>query len=311
MRLDIAAMSDKGRRKPNNEDSYGVFRDDTPGLTFFKEGALVCVADGLGGHTGGEIASKLTVSIVKDVLKEPPHPLPSETEDADFRDEGPFPALRAAIQRANDSIFRTNGELVKKGKPMGTTITAAIVEPKRVYIANVGDSRCYHFRDGEIIDRTEDHSWVDEQVKQGLMSKAEAETDLRRNIVTRCVGTHGDIAIDTYRWNIVPGDLLLLCTDGLVNMMKDSEIKTEVQRYGTAADIATQLVRLANENGGKDNITVIVVNISPNPVRHLIMRLRSYFRRRQITVWTLLFLILYGILCAAGGYFLHKYRPLV
>src|SRR5690554_1502873 len=101
MRLDIAALSDKGRRKANNEDAYGVFRDDTPGLTFFREGALVCVADGLGGHTGGEIASKLTVSIVKDVLKEPAHPLPSEAEDADFRDEGPFPALRSAIQRAN------------------------------------------------------------------------------------------------------------------------------------------------------------------------------------------------------------------
>ncbi|MBI2434782.1 MAG: Stp1/IreP family PP2C-type Ser/Thr phosphatase [Candidatus Hydrogenedentes bacterium] len=309
MRLDIAALTDKGRRKPNNEDYYGVFREDTPGLSLFSEGAMLCVADGLGGHTGGEIASKLTVSIIRDVLKEPPHPV-SDSEDADIRDEGPFPSLRGAIQRANDSIHKTNSDLVKKGRPMGTTITVAIVTPKRVYLANVGDSRCYHFRDGEIIDRTEDHSWVDEQVRQGRMSKAEAETDLRRNIVTRCVGTHPDVAIDTYRWNIVPGDILLLCTDGLVNMVKDSEIKTEVQKDGTAADIAVRLVRLANENGGKDNITVIVANISPNPLRHLFLRLRSAFRRRHLTPLAVVYLFLYGLLCAAAGYALHMFRPL-
>ena len=185
-----------------------------------------------------------------------------------------------------------------------------MIAPKRVYIANVGDSRCYHFRDGEIIDRTEDHSWVDEQVKQGLMSKAEAETDNRRNVVTRCIGTNPDVAIDTYRWHIIPGDLILLCTDGLVNMVKDSEIKAIVQQYGTAADIATNLVWLANDNGGKDNITVIVVNISPNPLLHLVLRLRSYMRRRKITPVFIALLALYGLLCAAGGYALHMFRPL-
>lgn len=308
MRLDIAAQSDTGRRKKNNEDAYGVYQEDTPGLTFFQEGALLCVADGLGGHMGGEIASKLAVSIIKDVVKESAHPVPAPEEAAS--QEGPFPALRAAMQRANASVFQTNQDLVKKGKPMGTTVLAALVEPKKVYIVNVGDSRAYHLREGEIIDRTEDHSWVDEQVKLGLMSKAEAETDTRRNIVTRCVGTHPEISADTYHWNIIPGDQLLLCTDGLVNMVHDSEIVAIFRRGGTAAEISHSLVDLANENGGKDNITVIVVTVSPNPVRQVVLKTRGLFRRAHFTWGWFFFLLVYGLAClGAGGYFLGRHFP--
>lgn len=311
MRLDIAAQTDVGRRKNKNEDFYGVYReDDVSDLKMFKEGALLCVADGLGGHVGGEIASKIAVSIVKDVLKEE-MPVPEEGEGLDERDEGPLPLLRAAFNRANDSIFRTNRDLVKAGRPMGTTVLTAIVMPKKAYICNIGDSRCYHLRDGEIIARTEDHSWVDEQVKMGLMSKAEAETDLRKNIVTRCVGTHPDISVDTYRWHIVPGDMLLLCTDGLVNMVSDNEIKAEFRKYGTAAEIAQRLVRMANENGGKDNITVIIANISPNVFRQIYLRTRSFMRRRGFGIAWFLFLILYGALCGTAGFFLHQYLPLI
>ena len=303
MRLDIAAQTDTGRRKTKNEDYYGVYREDTPGLKLFKEGALLVVADGLGGHIGGEIASKLAVSIVRDILKEDPPPPPTIHDEIDERDEGPLPLLRAAFAKANDSIYQTNKDLVQGKRPMGTTVLAAQIEPRKVYVANIGDSRCYHIRDGEIIARTEDHSWVDEQVKMGLMSKAEAQTDRRKNIVTRCVGTHPDITVDTYRWHIVPGDMLLLCTDGLVNMISDSEIKAEFRKDGTAADIAQRLVRLANENGGKDNITVIVACISPNPIRQIYLRTRSFFRRNRITIGWLIFMLCYGIACAAAGYF--------
>ncbi len=312
MRLDIAAQTDIGRRKSKNEDSYGVYReDDVPDLRMFKEGALLCVADGLGGHVGGEIASRIAVSIVKDVLKEELPPPPEPGEEVDERDEGPLPLLRAAFNRANDSIFKTNRDLVKAGRPMGTTVLAAIVMPKKAYICNIGDSRCYHLRDGEIITRTEDHSWVDEQVKMGLMSKAEAETDLRKNIVTRCVGTHPDISVDTYRWHIVPGDMLLLCTDGLVNMVSDHEIKAEFRKHGTAAEIAQRLVRLANENGGKDNITVIIANISPNIFRQVYLRTRSFLRRRGFGIAWFIFLVFYGAACGAAGFALHHYMPLI
>lgn len=314
MRLDIAAQTDTGRRKKKNEDAYGVFREGMPGLRLFDEGALVCVADGLGGHIGGDIASKLSVSIVKDILQSPPPPLPAGSEEVDERDEGPLPVLREAIRKANDSIYATNRDLMKsqeedapKLRPMGTTVLAALIQPRRVYIGNVGDSRCYHIRDGEIIARTEDHSWVDEQVKQGLMSKAEAETDHRRNIVTRCVGTHADISVDTYRWHIVPGDMLLLCTDGLVNMVKDQEILDEFAKHGTAADIAQRLVALANENGGKDNITVVVANISPHPLRLVYLRLRSLVRRRRVSLAAAFFALVYGGIAFAAGWFARHY----
>lgn len=308
MRLDIAAQTDTGRRKSRNEDAYGIFREGMPGIRLFREGALLCVADGLGGHVAGDIASRLAVSIVKDMLKEKAPSMPKEGDDFDERDEGPLPLMRVTIEKANDSIFQTNKDLSVQGRPMGTTVLSALVLPKKVYIANVGDSRCYHIRDGEIIARTEDHSWVDEQVKQGLMSKAEAELDRRKNIVTRCVGTHPDISIDTYRWHIVPGDYLLLCSDGLVNMVKDLDIVAEFRGSRTAAETAQRLVMLANDNGGKDNITVIVVNISPNFLRMVYLRTRGFLRRHGFSIGWAIFMLLYGLAAGAAGYFLHLLR---
>ena len=155
--------------------------------------------------------------------------MPQNGESVDERNEGPLPKVRTAIEKANESIFQTNKDLVRTRRPMGTTVLTAIIYPKKTYIGNVGDSRCYHIRDGEILAQTEDHSWVDEQVKMGLMSKTgrirspeEYRDPLR--------GTHEEVTVDTYRWHIVPGDMLLLCTDGLVNMIPDEEIVREFQR---------------------------------------------------------------------------------
>ncbi len=309
MRLDIAAQTDIGRRKKKNEDACAVFREGTPGLRFFREGALLCVADGLGGHLGGEIASKLAVSHVKDLIKEDAPSMPNGP-DIDERDEGPLPSIRVAIERGNNSIYEDNRSrgLLESKRPMGTTVLVALVEPRRVFIGNVGDSRCYHIRNGEIIDHTEDHSWVDEQVKLGLMSKAEAATDRRKNIVTRCVGTHPETTVDTYRWHIVPGDMLLLCTDGLVNMATDEEILKEFAKHGTAAEIAQRLVKLANENGGKDNITVVVAHISPWPIRLIYLRTRSFLVRNGFTIGWVFFLLMYGLICATGGYVLREFH---
>ena len=306
MRLDIAALSDVGRRKKNNEDSYVVVREGANGLRLFKEGALICVADGLGGHTGGEIASKLAVRIVGEIIKEKPL-RPVSNGGGEDSNDGPLPSLRTSIERANESIYQTNRDLVRTQRPMGTTVLSAVVTPKKVFIGNVGDSRCYHIRDGEILAQTEDHSWVDEQVKLGLMSKAEAETDRRKNIVTRCVGTHEEVTVDTYRWHIVPGDMLLLCTDGLVNMVPDEDIMREFRRNGNAAEIAQRLVNLANENGGKDNITVVVVNVSPAPLRLIYLRLASLLRRRGIDLAWGLGIAVFGIVCFLAGHLLHPY----
>lgn len=301
MRIDVAAQTDIGRRKRKNEDFYGVFRDDSPGLQFFREGALLCVADGLGGHVAGEIASKLAVSVLKDILKEP---APAAAEGLDS--SGYLSLLKQYILRANENVHKTNQELVKSGRPMGTTLLAALVTPRKAYIANVGDSRCYLFRGEELVTRTEDHSWVDEQVKAGLMSKAEAESDSRKYILTRSVGTHPQVDIDEYAWDIQPGDMLLLCTDGLVNMVKDAEITEEFKRNASPAEIAHRLVNAANDNGGKDNITVIVADIMPSLGTVVARRFKAFSKKRGAKLlYTLLFL-LFGGLCLLAGYWLGQ-----
>lgn len=303
MRIDIAAQSDVGRHKRNNEDFYGVFREDTPRLSLFRKGALLCVADGLGGHVGGEIASKLAVSLLKDTLQ---LEAPELDESADETKDSPFlEILRGGIRKANDSIHGTNKELVRGSRPMGTTLLAALIEPRKVHIANVGDSRCYHIREGELLAKTEDHSWVDEQVRLGLMSRAEAESDRRRNIVTRCIGTHPDVEIDCYIWHVVPGDILMLCTDGLINMVKESEIKEEFRRGGSSADIAHRLIERANENGGKDNITVIVARISPT----LGQQFATFFRKYGMNLAWMLGMLAFGAACFALGYWARGLRP--
>jgi len=299
MRLDIAASSDIGRRKKENEDSFGVFLKDSPGNQLFTEGALLVVADGLGGHMGGEIASKLAVSIVKDVTKETiPQP------DVEGNSDNPLLALlERYVKMANASVYQTNKDMNTGGKPMGTTLVTALVSPRKIHISNVGDSRVYHIRDADILMRTEDHSWVDEQVKMGLMSKSEAEVDARRNVVTRSVGTCDDVEVDSYVWHVVPGDWILVCSDGLINMVKDEVIVAEFARGGTAASIVHHLIDMANENGGKDNITAIAVNISPSPLTVLMQRWRVLRRKQGLKMLWLLVTLAAGIIGFAGGYY--------
>jgi protein phosphatase len=185
---------------------------------------------------------------------------------------------------------------------MGTTLASCLISPKKVHICNVGDSRVYHIRDGEIVTRTEDHSWVDEQVKAGLMSKSEAEADVRKNVVTRSVGTRPEVIVDSYMWHIVPGDWILVCSDGLVNMVKDPEICAEFVKSGSAAEIAARLVNLANENGGKDNITVIAANIGPSPFRLIYFKLRAIKRRHGYKLLWFLVSLLLGLVGFLAGY---------
>lgn len=301
MRMDVAAQTDVGLHKKNNEDSYGVFREDTPGLRLFDEGALLCIADGLGGHVGGEIASKLAVSLLKDCLKEL-RPAPSGDPEKD--NESLLGIIREAIKRANDNIFRTNREFVKSGKPMGTTLLSALVDGRKAYIANVGDSRCYHIRDGEVIATTEDHSWVDEQVKLGLMSRAEAESDFRRNFLTRSIGTHPEVTVDTYVWHVVQGDRLLLCTDGLVNMVKDADIRQVFAKRAGSGEYAHRLVKMAIDNGGRDNVTVIVAHINPTVWHSVTLGLTHFFHKHgKKVVWGTVTLLLVAAAFAAGYFF--------
>lgn len=304
MPIDIAALSDVGRRKKNNEDYFAIFRADMPKVQLFKEGAMLCVADGLGGHTAGEIASKLAVATFRDCLQLPP-PDPSITDPAEY--EAKFlDILKAAMAHANENIYKTNLDLVKRGRPMGTTLITALVDRRKVYIANVGDSRGYHIREGEIIGATEDHSWVDEQVKLGLMSKEEAEKDFRRNLITRCIGTSSEVPIDTYVWHTVPGDILLLSTDGLVNMIDDADICAIFQQRNSAEEYARQLVDLANQRGGRDNITVIVSHLYPSKSFMAKVKLDRFLKRHGHTIFWTALTILIGAACFYAGWRLRN-----
>jgi PPM family protein phosphatase len=291
MRLDIAALSDIGRRKKDNEDSYGVFLENPQAYPLLREGAYLVVADGLGGHMGGEIASKLAVSIVKDVLTQQ---IPAPDQEGN-PDTPMLSLLEQHSKLANSSVWQTNVDMNTGAKPMGTTLVTALVSPRKVHISNVGDSRVYHIRDGEIIAFTEDHSWVDEQVKLGLMSKAEAENDSRKNIVTRSIGTRPEVEVDTYLWHIVSGDWLLVCSDGLINMVPDADILAEFNKGGTAAEIVDRLVHMANENGGKDNITAIAANISPSFFRLMALRFRSFRKKQGMNLLWLLVTLVAGV----------------
>ena len=310
MQLDVAGLTHIGRRKEKNEDSFGIFGEEYPGIKLFKQGALLVVADGLGGHTGGDIASKLAVSILRDLVKEePPEPdSPNVDVVLDAANLGFLPQIRAAMERANASIHQTNCDLVQNGRPMGTTLLTALVEPRMAWIGNVGDSRAYHVREGIILTRTEDHSWVDEQVKLGLMTREEAEKDKRKNLVTRSIGTHPEMEVDTYRWPLSAGDVLLLCTDGLVNMARDSEIAEVLAQPITAKEMASRLVDLALAGGGKDNITVIVAVVDPDPWRLSWLRLKERMREKNVTISRVVGWILFGLLCFAAGLGLTLFR---
>lgn len=301
MLIDAAALSHIGRKKAKNEDSFGIFDTTHPGLRLFQQGMLIAVADGLGGHVGGDIASKLAISMMKDVLKE--GPVPEEDRASEREDAFYLAAIEKAMLRANDSIFQTNKDLVKGNLPMGTTLCTALLRPRLAYLGNVGDSRGYLFRNGAFAAKTEDHSWVDEQVKQGLMTQAAAEKDNRRNLVTRCIGTHETLEIDTYQWPLRPDDQVLICTDGLTNMLSDTDIAEILQRPLTVKEKVDVLVDAANKKGGKDNITLILAWIDPDPKVLRALRTKSWLRKRESKIRTTVLLTVFGLFCFLAGYF--------
>ena len=307
MLIDVAAASHIGKRKEKNEDSYGVFDEKQPGLRLFKQGMLVAVADGLGGHIGGDIASKLAVSLVKDLVREEP---PNEADrDSEREDTYYLELIEKLMLRANESIYRTNLDLVKGKRPMGTTLCVALIRPSQIYLGNVGDSRAYLFRRGRFVARTEDHSWVDEQVKQGLMTQAQAENDKRRNLLTRSIGTHPEIEIDTYQWRIESGDQLLLCSDGLINMVPDGSITQVLDKPTTAQNKADTLVDLANENGGRDNITVVLASINPDKKKLKHLKRQAWLQTNREMLKNRALLALYGLICLLVGYILGALFP--
>lgn len=236
MRLLCHGLSDTGLRRESNEDAFLV----EPGLGLFA------VADGMGGHAAGEVAAHLATDALREVLLrtgagEPPDRLQS--------------AVLEANRRICDSILEH-----EERRGMGTTLVAALVAEERAVIAHVGDSRAYLLRGDSLHRLTTDHSWVLEQVRMGLLTEEAAERHPMRNIVTRALGSRSLASPELSEVRLEPGDVLLLCSDGLNTMVSDAEIRQILLAHGRdPAGACRALVAAANERGGEDNTTVVVV----------------------------------------------------
>lgn len=245
LRLDVAQLTDVGRKREHNEDNmaYVIPKDER---VMAIKGALFIVADGMGGHAAGEVASEIAVDTVTNVYY------------MDDNEDVPGPFLQA-IKRANAAIHQRAAEnLLRSG--MGTTCIAAVLRGNMAYIANVGDSRAYLVRQGLVKQISQDHSWVAEQVRAGFLTEDQARIHAQRNVITRCLGTQPDVEVDVFREPLMEGDLLVLCTDGLSGLISDEELMRIVQQSAPQESVY-HLVERANENGGPDNITAIVVRV--------------------------------------------------
>ena len=253
MKIASAGLTNTGKKRRKNEDSYFIDPDTN----------LFVVADGMGGHAAGEVASKIAVSTIGEFIQDAARLAPVAA-GSDRPQLGRGENITAAIQSANDQILQAMEENLKH-LGMGTTVVTAWLIERRAYIGHVGDSRAYLVRDGRIQQITVDHTLVNEQVRRGILTEAEARNHPSRNILTRAVGSHGQVMVDINEEELRAGDQLLLCSDGLYTMVDDPTILKAVDDNGGDPDAACrQLIQIANEHGGEDNITVILLEIDPH-----------------------------------------------
>ena len=248
MKVGSAGLTDVGRKRNHNEDSFLV--DD--------ELQLYVVADGMGGHAGGGTASRIAVETIDRELRkvreasDNPFNVTSELQDS------PLPeAIRGAVERACLNIFNAAQEDPRLAG-MGTTVICLLVKDEQAFFAHVGDSRAYLVRGDFIQQISEDHSLVNEQIKAGMITPEEAKHSRYKNIITRSVGFEEEVQVDVMGLACEAGDTFILCSDGLANMLEDREM-LEVVRQNPLAEIPKKLIDMANDRGGDDNITVIVV----------------------------------------------------
>ncbi len=235
--MDVYSLTDVGKERANNQDAFSNY--------FHSRFTLLIVSDGMGGHNAGEVASHCAVESAQEFM--------IQNKEADQPEE----LLIDAIHYANSEIFHR-----AQNNPayfnMGTTIVAALIMDRFAAIAHVGDSRCYLLRGGELRQVTRDHSLVEDLMRKGLLTEEDAKNHPDRSAVTRALGTDLDVEVDMDPIQLEEGDVLLLATDGLSNMVDKEQIQNILSRDQSAKTICEQLISTANRNGGVDNITATV-----------------------------------------------------
>lgn len=240
--LKAFSITDVGKKRLLNEDSVCVREEHVGALQNF-----FMVADGMGGHKAGDRASSEAVEVMIKAIEE------SQVQD-------PKMVLENALEAANRQVFQ-DAEGSEELEGMGTTVVAATIQDNQLYAMNVGDSRLYLMSDGEIRQITIDHSLVEEMVRKGVLTKERARNHPKKNIITRAVGVTATVEPDFFVVNLKPGDKILMCSDGLSNMLEDEELLRITSLEGTPEEKARMMVEKANDNGGKDNISVILIEV--------------------------------------------------
>lgn len=255
MQIVSGGVTNVGRVRTNNEDSFRII----------DSMHLYILSDGMGGEAHGEIASAMAVEVIaKHCAETEVDPAMTIFADMPSAWSEKTRKLSSAVHLANKSIF-DSAQTHPEQRGMGATITAAWIDGARLSIAHVGDSRAYLLRSGNLQQLTSDHSLVAEQVRRGILTPAEAERSDMQSVLLRALGAHPDIEVDSEEHTLFASDVLLLCSDGLTRMVTEPEIAGTLQSEPDPVSAAQRLVELANEQGGADNVTAIVVRIGEEP----------------------------------------------
>lgn len=255
--LEVARLTDVGQRREHNEDA----------IASDAEIGLVVLADGMGGYKAGEVASEMAILTIIAELKESMAQCPPGRLDAQSGMQAEAKLLVDAVAKANEAIYN-----VSQSQPqcagMGTTLVVGLFTNDRLLAGHIGDSRMYRLRDGTLQQITEDHSLLQEQIRSGLITPEQAKQSSNKNLVTRALGIDPEVELELHEHEVLPGDLYLLCSDGLTDLVEDEDIHLTLTALNANLELAAhQLVDMANDAGGKDNISVILARpLRPFPV---------------------------------------------
>lgn len=241
MKIELAYHTDRGKLREQNQDRGCAHRLSSLPL------CVLAVADGMGGHEGGGIASTIAIEVVEQRIGE-----------LDAVPEAPFRFLKSIFQQANACVYQTAQE---EGKDMGTTLTVGVLVENILFIAHVGDSRAYRITNEQIEQLTNDHSWVAEQIHRGKITEEEAKVSPHRSVITRFIGSRLPPKVDFYELSVLKKDTYLFCTDGLHGYVSEDVIHRCVRTTHSLNRLSRKLIQLANDAGGEDNIAVLLLRV--------------------------------------------------